>query len=113
MPEEQRWDADAINKLRGSPRRPVPGVESDHLPTDTGTAMAPGAGEDEDVVAAKKEGEIRRNVPRVDEGPRSMYVRKSYIEKYGKTQGCPGCEALGSNNPLASRTQVAVPRQGH
>ena len=30
-----------------------------------------------------------------------MYVRKAYIDKYGRTPGCPGCDAIGSTNPPA------------
>ena len=63
LPKEQRWDADAINRLRGSPRRPVPGVESDHLPTDMAASLPPGAGEDEETAATRKSGDIRRNAP--------------------------------------------------
>ena len=85
LPKEQRWDAEAINRLRGSPRRPVPGVESDHLPTDTAVSLPQGAGEDEETAATRKTGDIRRNAPRVEEEPRRMYVRKAYIDKYGRT----------------------------
>ena len=101
LPKEQRWDAEAINRLRGSPRRPVPGVESDHLPTDTAVSLPPGAGEDEETAATRKTGDIRRNPPRVEEEPRRMYVRKAYIDKYRRTPGCPRCDAIGSKNPPA------------
>ena len=100
-PKEQRWDADAINRLRGSPRRLVPGVESDHFPTDTAASLPPGAGEDEETAVTRKTGDIRRNAPRVEEEPRRMYVRKAYIDKYGRTPCCPGCDAIGSKNPPA------------
>ena len=30
-----------------------------------------------------------------------MYVRKAYIDKHGRTPGCPGCDAIGSTNPPA------------
>ena len=32
LPKDQRWDQALINNLRGTPRRPIPGVESDHIP---------------------------------------------------------------------------------
>ena len=96
LPKEKRWDPSAINAMRGSPRRPVPGVESDHLPTDTQAGVLPGSGEDDVVIALPKEGEIRHNAPRAEEGPRRMYITRAFIEKYGKTAGCPGCRALDS-----------------
>ena len=94
LPKDKRWDPDMINTLRGSPRRPVPGVESDHVPTDTQIGFAPGIGEDDVVIAQTKKEEIRVNVPRAEEAPRRMYITKAFIEKFGKTPGCPGCDAI-------------------
>ena len=64
-------------------------------------SLPPGAGEEEETAATRKIGDIRRNTPRVEEEPRRMYVRKAYIDKYGRTPGCPGCDAIGSKSPLA------------
>ena len=45
-----------INKLGGTPRKPIPGVNSDRIPTDTNSALPPGEGEDHTVPAVAKEG---------------------------------------------------------
>lgn len=94
LPKDKRWDQALINSFRGTPRRPIPGVESDHIPTDEQTNFEPGAGEDEAIVANPKKEQAKMNVAREEEAPRRMYITKAVIGKYGKTIGCPGCVAV-------------------
>ena len=84
QPKDQRWDQALINNLRGTPRRPIPRVESDHIRTDEQSNIEPDVGEDEVITA----------MPREEETPRRMYITKATVEKYGKTPGCPGCVAM-------------------
>ncbi len=90
LTEGKRWDPEMINQVRVSPRKPVPGVNSDHIPTDTEGTMMPGHGEDDEAGAARgKEEEPEVNIPRREEKPTKMYVRKTDIAKYGKTPQLP------------------------
>ena len=94
LPKDKRWDQALINSFRGTPRRPIPGVESDHISTDEQTNFEPGAGEDEAIVANPKKEQAKVNVAREEEAPRRMYITKAVVGKYGKTIGCPGCVAV-------------------
>ena len=94
-----------ISSLRGSPRRPVLGVSSDHTPTDTDNSLPAGVGEDDTVPSAPKLEEVKVNIPRRDEeAPMKMYLGKSDIERYGKTPGRAGCAALGTAS-IAAHSQ--------
>ena len=94
LPNDQRWDQALINNLQRTPRRPIPGVESDHIPADEQTNIEPGVGEDEVIAAKPKTKEVEVNMPREEETLRRMYITKATVEKYGKTLGCPGCVAM-------------------
>ena len=104
-PEGQQWDKEMLRKMRGTPRRPVPGVESDYVPATLGRARAedehngetPVDPEAEDVpVEVPVEREV--TVQAEDAPVRRMYVSKTLVKKYGPTNGCPGCRDTGSRS---------------
>ena len=103
---DKRWDRDFVSKVRGCPRKPVPGHNTDRIPirinnngepeVDEGVEQCVGqtdAGAQDAVV------ETVRNVPFVvpDTTARSMYVTKDLIRTFGKTDGCPGCQGRGNH----------------
>ena len=81
--EDKRWSPDLIEKIRGTPKEPVPGSGKSNL-----------------VAYSKKENldrekveYVRREIPDEPE-VRPNYIFKKDMEKYGATEGCPGCRAL-------------------
>ena len=64
LPKSQQWGVGLVNSLRGAPRRPAPGVSSDHIPTDTDDYFSAGVGEDDAVPAAPKPEEVKVNAQR-------------------------------------------------
>ena len=102
---DERWDGDAITTMMGTPQRPNPEKAGLHIPTriapkvgDPGSGVAPGG-----VAPGENEG-IPEAMPIPDPLTRRMPITHKEIEKYGYTDGCPGCDAK-------KRGEVA--RRGH
>ena len=99
--EEDRWKAEALEQMCGEPTQPVPGVRGDHIPIQIhgdGEAAKKGD-EDKEDEDDDKDADVPKevNIPRPPEdNVRKMRVRKIDIEKYGPTQGCPGCRKLNT-----------------
>ncbi len=84
-PEDRRWSSELLEKIRGTPREPVPGSGSTRP-----TAFAKRR-EDAD----EKPPEFRPRRTWDDEPEvRVSYIYKKDVEKFGQTEGCPGCRAL-------------------
>ena len=94
MPEGERWDREAIAKMRGTPGRPNPNKAGTHIPTGVNVDEDDGdkAGADEHR-ANPREGEVRR-----------MPMATEMFKKYGFAEGCEGCRAKRAN---------VGPRRGH
>ena len=94
---EERWNAEALRDIRGEPIQPVPGVSGEHIPINIRSDGKGADKEDQDIDEEQEDKEITGevNVPREPENKvRKMRVRKQDVEKYGFTQGCPGCRKL-------------------
>ena len=88
--EDKRWSSEMIKGIQGSPMEPVPGSGTSRI-----TAFAK--------TKERIEGhEVRYAAPPDREEPeiRTTYIFKRDIEKYGQTEGCPGCRA--AMNPASS-----------
>ena len=77
MPDDQKWDGDLINKLKGAPAKPDPNKDGIHIPVrvhvdDGDKNIAP-----EDVDQRRAEPEYRR-----------VQIAHHMLQKYGYTEGC-------------------------
>ena len=76
----EKWDANAITDMKGTPQMPDPNLPGLHIP-----------------VRIRVEPEVPFEMPamrpaRDEEAPRRAYVMKRHYEKHGYTEGCEGCE---------------------
>ena len=81
--EDKRWSGDAIQKIQGSPKEPIPGSGSSNIVAYSKTR--------ED-----KDRQPTQYAPREIEEPevRANYIYKRDVEQFGATEGCAGCRAL-------------------
>ena len=81
--EDKRWSHELISQMKGTPKEPVPGSGKPNLVA----------------YSRSKENQDRKVVEYVPREPEEPEVRvnciyKKDVEKYGATEGCPGCRAL-------------------
>ena len=93
MPEDERWGASNLDLVKGLPWRPdgqadLQREDDDKMPVVDIRPAAP------DVLVERPEPE--------ESVPRQLYVRTKDIQKYGVTDGCPGCRAWA----LGRKTQT-------
>lgn len=82
--EDRRWSAEAVAKIKGSPKEPVPGSGTSKMVAFSKHRDEPNVQKMEYMpVENKEEPEVR-----------VTYIFKKDIEKHGATEGCPGCRAL-------------------
>ena len=101
----KRWDKEAITTMEGTPQKPNPDKVGLHIPT----RIAPKPGELESGAApggvAPEENEGIPEAPPIPEPlTRRMPITHKEIEKYGYTEGCPGCDA---------KRRGEIARRGH
>ena len=110
--EEEQWDHEFAKTIKGEPRQPVPGINSDHVLA----AISDRAGAllEEDLADARlgqqdqgidppEAREVSMPPDRLDTQVRSdtlkrMYVTRGLGKKYGPTPGCPRCATIGSHH---------------
>ena len=78
-PEEERWNAEMIKNMKGTPQQPDPSKPGASIPIQV-TFDKDDAEEEAKAQAPKRENEFRR-----------MRLNKEILEKYGYTEGCEGC----------------------
>ena len=105
MTEEDRWSAEEIAGMQGTPQQPNPLKMGLHIPTRLQSDIALGGGADG--IAA--EGDGGEDIPRDEDQMPDPLVRRTpiahkEIEKYGLTPGCEGCDA---------KARGEVTRRGH
>ena len=110
--EEEQWDNEFARSIKGEPRQPFPGINSDHVPA----AMSDRAG----VHLEEDQADVR--LGQLDEGIdppearevsilpdrlatqvrsdtlKRMHVTRGSGKKCGPTPGCPGCATIGSHH---------------
>ena len=84
QPEADRWDADRIRNIKGTPQKPNPSKLGIEIPIKIRFEPTP-------VVSNPPVVLLRREV-----APRKMKITQRLIDKYGMTEGCQGCAYKGS-----------------
>ena len=80
-PEEERWCADNLEAVQGTPARPNPNLPGRDIPVH--------------IYLPDPAGEVPEPAPeRAEEGTRRTYLKKRDFEKHGYTDGCEGCRRL-------------------
>ena len=83
----EQWSADLVCSIVGRPQRPEPNTESRRITTFAKNKLL----EKPD----RPEVQYRPAESAMPE-PRQIQIMKKDIEKYGATEGCPGCNAIVS-----------------
>ena len=95
--EDARWSAEKVLAVAGMPWDPTPSVDAE----DGARVPNPDAVEAE---AIPRDPEVPEAVSR------RMYIKKSDILKFGKTEGCIGCRNIMLGKPIQSHTAVCRER---
>ena len=107
--EEEQWDLEFAKSIKGEPRQPVPGINSDHVPAAISDRAGVHLEEDQadarlaqqdEFIDSWEAGEVSMPPDRLVTQVRSdtlkrMYVTRGLGKKYGPTPGCPGCTTVG------------------
>ena len=95
-PEGKQWDKDFAASVKGIPRQPVPGFDSDHVPATLGRRrdLEEGLVPQEAEIDPEEVVVVEETTVAPEEPMREMYVSKKLIDKHGYTEGCPGCKNL-------------------
>ena len=92
VPEDERWNKEAVLGIRGTPWKPKVQVEDEG---EDASASAPDIREE---VPAEEEEEADHRLKR-------FYIRKQDVLKYGQTSGCPGCTAIRNHQRAVSHNE--------
>ena len=95
LPEGQQWDGDRILRIKGPPRDWRLDSSEDAQLEEPADEEVPEAIDDVEVPVGNRAGERR-----------SMYLRRSDFERYGFTDGCPGCLDMASGRPGAGQGMI-------
>ena len=110
--EEEQWDPEFAKSIKGKPRQPVPGINSDHVPAAISDRAGVHLEEDQpdtrlaqqdEFIDPPETREVSMPPDRLVTQVRSdtlkrMYVTRGLGKKYGPTLGCPGCATVGSHH---------------
>ena len=101
VPEEQRYDHRLLQSVRGTPCEPNPG----DAPTDLSEPMliVPQLPDVEPTTTKTYRSDKR--------GTRNVYIRKTDLEKFGYTAGCPACEVHRAGLPMPGQGYTAECRK--
>ena len=75
----QKRRPDMVRAVQGIPRKPSPKSETDQVPIAPNTEVT------------------AHDMPPTPPSTRQMYIRKQFIEPFGKTTGCAGCRSMGTS----------------
>ena len=110
--EEEEWDPEFVKSIKGEPRQPVPGINSDHVLAAISDRAGVQLEEDQldarlaqqdEFIDPPEAREVSMPPDRLVTQVRSdtlkrMYVTRGLGKKYGPTRGCPGCATVGSHH---------------
>ena len=82
-PEEERWDAEAITEMRGTPAKPNPNMPGISVPIAVNTDKETADGEPMHFIGRQEE-----------KKPRRMYFKAEDFETHGYTEGREGCNRM-------------------
>ena len=97
LAEGQQWDGDRIKAIRGSPKNWKLDASEDVQQVELDDGGIPHAAVDVEAPVGPRAGERR-----------SMYLRRQDFEKYGFTDGCPGCRAIATRYTHITRDARAA-----
>ena len=93
--DDERWDAQRVFNMKGTPWEPVPGNIDRRVPV---AIDSEGNGvqlhDDDDEGEQVHEGEDEETPMQFREGNDKFHVSRKAIEKYGPTDGCPACTSI-------------------
>ena len=92
---EDRWNADEINAVKGTPGRPKPGKRDSRIPVR--------------IRMPETTGEEARDERRTAKSKRVYFKRKDFVE-HGFTGGCEGCNRLRDKRQARPHTEECVER---
>ena len=98
-PEDERWNAEAILNMAGTPARPNPQAPGHDIPVHIS-------------IHVPEVSEVPGEPPpaRVETEPRRTYLKARDFQKHGWTEGCEGCRRLKAGN-MAARPHNEACRQ--
>ena len=101
--EEEQWDHEFAKSVKGEPRQPVLGINSDHVPAAISDRAGVRLEEDQADAPLGQQGEFPMPPDRLVTQVRSDTLKRAYVtrglgKKYGPTPGCPGCATIGSHH---------------
>ena len=110
--EEEQWDNEFARSIRGEPRQPVPGINSDHVPPAISDRAGGPLEEDQpdtrlaqqdEFIDPPEAREVSMPPDRLVTQVRSDTLKRMYVtmcsgRKHGPTPGCPGGATIGSHH---------------
>ena len=91
--EEDKWNVERVKAVKGRPRAPDPNKEGDdRIPVSVHIPQA--------------QGQPPQEPQAPEELTRRIYIKKTDVETYGKTPGCPGCESMGRGGKAKNHTET-------
>ena len=119
-PVNEQWSMDEIERIRGTPWRPVPTRDSTHIPTTIGIGDEGDEQEDSaapvrmspEVMAEDADRKVTVEAP-AEKGKiqRQFYVREGHIRQFGYHVGWPACEEMRQGRTRGWKTHSAECRQ--
>ena len=88
LPEGQQWNGQIIKSIQGSPKYWSLDAGEDVQQIEMRDGGNPYEGAGIETPRSSKAGERR-----------SVYLRRSDFERYGSSDGCPGCRAMAAQRP--------------
>ena len=107
MAESDRWNAEEIINVKGTPWEPVPGRTDRRVPVgidERGNGVQPLVDEDEAQERPMSEGEEAPMQFRG--GPDKFHVSKRAVERYGPTEGCLACTSMTKRGIASGRIGI-------
>ena len=98
--EEEQWDHEFAKSIKGEPRQPVPGINSDHVPAAISDRAGVRLEEDQPETRLAQQDEFidPPEAREVSMQLKRMYVMRGLGKKYGPTLGCLRCATVGSHH---------------
>ena len=94
LSDQDAWDGELLNRMKGVPWNLVPGKDDIRVPVDI-TEEGAVVCEDDEVPSEKSDDELDEEQKiTLRGGPHRLHVSRKAIARYGTTDGCAACTAL-------------------
>ena len=99
---EDRWNRDAVLRMRGATWEPVPGVDGSHVPVNIDeNGVIQGDEQNCEKVEIIDDEAMKDIQPRISHD--KLHVSRKAIQKYWPTDGCPACGVLVKKGHMMGR----------